>query len=390
MVQPPLPDTTSLNTMLNVSSHHEQAHQTEKLLWKFFDRHFQDPSRNPCPDTISFCTVMKSWSQARDHDAPERAEKLLKKLEELYQAGNERCKPDLYAYSILMNCWNRATRSRKEAPLRAESIFRRLHELARNGSSEMAPDVACWNVAISAWIDNGERAEALFMEMLENHRSNPNASPAPNAKTLTKVFHAWAKTRSRDASDRAVALLNKLEQFHNAGLLSIKPHVICYSLVLEALSQDRRLSSAIFSEEMLRKMATSQDPAMRPILTCYNWVIKAWSFAAHPEAVSRVTALLKEVIRESERNEKMKPNEKTFGGVLKALSQSNLPDKQSRAEAVVALMEKFGCKPDKWIQNVLQDCYVGQSGRSSGTEGQSKKNSAKKSASIFRNREKKQ
>ncbi|KAL3916991.1 MAG: hypothetical protein SGILL_004922 [Bacillariaceae sp.] len=352
------PDVVSLNTILNISSRHERAHQTEKLLWKFFDRHLQDPSRNPCPDTISFCTVMQSWSRARDRDAPERAGKLFDKLEKLYQAGNENCKPDLFCYSILMNCWVRAIKHRKEAPMRVESLLRRLQEMARNGNRDLAPDAACWNLAISAWLGDGERAEALFMEMLDNSRNNPSA-PAPNDKTLTKVFHAWAKTRFGGASDRSVALLDKVKKLHKEGALRVKPHMICHSLVLEALSQDRRLSSAILAEEMLRDMIASRDPAMRPSITCYNWVIKAWSFAAHPEAVSRVTTLLEEVIRASQKNVKMIPNAKTFGGVLKTLAESNLPDKKIRADAVVALMDKLGCQPDRYIQNVLNDFVTG-------------------------------
>ena len=245
--------------------------------------------------------------------------------------------------------------------MRCLAIFRRLQELAQDGSADLVPDAACWNLAISAWIGNGRQAEALFMEMLEEYRHNPDIAPAPNAKTLTKVFHSWAKTKSKDASDRAIALLDKLEQLHIEGILPIKPHAICYSLVLEALSQDRSLSSAMYAEELLEKMKSSPDPAMRPMLTCYNWVIKTWSFAAHPEAVPRTTELLKEVIRESRRNEKMRPNEKTFGGVLKAIAVSNLPDKRSRAEAVLALMGKFKCKQDRWIRNVLEDCFVGPS-----------------------------
>jgi hypothetical protein len=351
---PPKPDTTTINTLLQTAGRREPAFQLEKLLWKFLDRHLSDPANNPCPDTISFSTVMKCWGRSRDYSAPEQAEKLLRKLESLYAEGKEECKPDIYLYSLLMNCWSKSRN--KKGPWRVESIFRNLQTMARNGNIEMTPDAACWNTAINAWIGDGQRAEALFMEMIETKQKNSNAAVSPTPITLTNVMNAWAKTRSSATPARAVSLLRKLERFYEDGVIDVKPHVVCYSLALESLALDRTLAAAMEADDMLREMLASGDPDLKPNVVCYNCVIKAWAFSGHPEAFGRASALLTEVIRQSQGDEKMKPTVKTFGGVLKCLAQSNVPDKKKRAQALVGLMKKFDINQDRWTQNVLTDC----------------------------------
>jgi hypothetical protein len=348
------PDTTSLNTLLNTSGQHEPAAETETLLWKLLNRHLHEPEMNPCPDTISFSIVIRSWNKARDHDAPERAEKLLRHLEALYNEGMDKCKPDLHIYSLLMNCW--AKSKRKEAPMRVESFLRRLQSMARNGDVEMTPDSPSWNITISAWVGDGHKAETLFMEMIETGRNNPSAAVAPTFITLTNVMNAWAKTRSKDASKRAVDLLRKMQQLYNDGIINVTPNVICYSLVLESLAHQRTLSSAIEAEAMLREMQASSDPTIHPNVVSYNCVIKAWSYSGYPGVFTKATALLREVIDQSKNDKTMKPNAKTFGGVLKCLAGSNIPDKKAPGKLIILLMKKFDCKQDKWIQNVLADC----------------------------------
>lgn len=354
------PDITSLNTLLNVSGKHEQAFETERLLWKFFDRHFKDPLRNPCPDKISFSTVMMAWSKSRDHDAPDRAEKLLRQLENLYSEGNEKCKPDLYCFSLLMSCWTKSRDRRKEAPWRVESILRRLQAMAKNGDTSMTPDIACWNAAIVAWTGDGHRAEAIFNELIKTRLDDSNTAVGPNHITLSTVMNAWAKTRSRESSIRAVNMLRRLEQLHRDRVIEVGPNVFSYSSALESLSNDRCVSSAVKAEELLNEMKASNDPSVQPNLVSYNCVIKAWSYASHPDALGRANKLLQDVIIMSKTNLNMKPNARTFGSVLKCIIESNEPDKRARVQSIVQIMKKLDCQQDKWIRNVLKDYLAPQ------------------------------
>jgi hypothetical protein len=270
----------------------------------------------------------------------------------MHNEGMDRCKPDLHVFSLLMSCW--AKSRRKEGPWRAESILRRLQSMSRNGNVEMTPNSVCWNIAINAWIGDGHKAEALFLEMIENGRNNPSNVVAPTYVTLTNVMNAWAKTRSKNgSSQRAVELLRRIQQFYDDGVIKVRPDVICYSLVLESLAAERTLSSAIEAETILREMQASSDPRVQPNVVSYNCVIKAWSYSGHPDAFAKAKELLKEVLRKSQKDETMKPSAKTFGGVLKCLAGSNIADKKAPAREITLLMEKIGCKQDVWTQHVL-------------------------------------
>jgi hypothetical protein len=354
------PDATSMNTTLNVFSINESADRTELKLREFYERHMREPQTNLCPDTIAFTTTIKAWSKSSDPSAPDRAENLLRKLNELYDDGkNKKCKPDVVTYTNVMQCW---VKSKKlEAPEKAECILRHLQSMERDGDVTMAPDTAAWNSAISGWAsaENGERAEALFLEMLDAHRMNPENIASPNSITLTNVLNAWAKTRSPDASDRAISLLEKMEQFYIDGILAVKPNVVNYSVVLDCLAYAKQTSAAVRAESMLRQMAASDDPNLHPTVVSYNSVIKAWSYTRDDTKKSsvKITSLLREIIDQSESNPKMRPNSTTFGQVLKFLNESDLPDKAKRAKAIENIMKIFlDHEPKEWVKKELQKC----------------------------------
>jgi pentatricopeptide repeat protein len=350
------PDATSINTVLNILSINEGAVRTEQKLWEFYDAHLREPQRNPSPDTISFSTAINAWSKSSDRYAPDRAHELLQKLIGLYNSeGNKIHKPDVFTYTNVMQCWIKS--KKPEAPEKVESILRELQSMEYNGDASMKPDAACWNSVISAWAaaGNGERAEAVFLEMVDASIHSDGA--APTSISLTNVLKAWTQTKTPEASDRAMELVEKMEDWYEDGVLAVKPNVVNYSVVLDCLAYARKASAAERAEQMLQQMAESDDPNVRPNVVSYNCVIKAWSYARDPRSTNRITAVLRDLIDQSENNPKMRPNENTFGTILKFLADSDVPDKAKRARAIENLMNMFlEREPKPWIQKELRRC----------------------------------
>ena len=114
---------------------------------------------------------------------------------------------------------------------------------------------------------------------------------------------------------------------------------------------------------ILREMLASNDSEVAPNVVSFNCVIKAWSFVRDPIAVSKVTDLLKELLDQTDKNPKLRPNASTFGSVLKTLADSQLHDKAKRAEAVVRLAEKCNVKLTDWGRNQLSKCQTGERAR---------------------------
>jgi pentatricopeptide repeat protein len=359
-----IPDSTSMNTVLNTWATKTAPDKTEALFWKFYRSYVQDPLHNPQPNVISFGTVLKAWASKSFNDptAPDRAEALFRKLFELHQSGWEQCKPDAVTFASLIQCWGKS--KQRGAAEKAESLLRKMQQLAKEGETEMAPDTICWNSAIQAWAQagNGERAEALFKEMLVNYIRDRNERQKPNVITFTAVLSAWAKTRFyKHAPKRAEKILEQMEKLHQSGALDdVKPNCVSYSILLDCLAYAKKNSSAAKAESILNQMKQSDDRDLQPNVISYNSVIKAWSFTRDAQAVAKVTALLEELLEKSEADPRMTPNSNTFGSVLKTIGDSRLPDKGQRAESVVNLMGKYRVPINDWSRNQLQRCQNDQ------------------------------
>eukprot|EP00934_Nitzschia_sp_Nitz4_P001695 Nitzschia sp. Nitz4//scaffold14_size191712//95806//98199//NITZ4_001724-RA/size191712-processed-gene-0.275-mRNA-1//1//CDS//3329536930//1695//frame0 len=362
------PDIITLNSILNALANRSDPVTAEEYLGRFYQQYLEDPLHNPQLDVVSFGTVIKAWAKSKDPNASQRAEALLLKLRKLHESGWEGCQPDNAVYSGVMKCYARSRD--KDAPHKAEQLLRTMIENARDGHGA-PPDAICWNIVIDAWgkAGQGEKAEALFDEMLQNYLNGNAHAAAPNCITFTAVLSGWAKTRFRpDAPDRAEAILHLMKQLHDDGRLpDAKPNVISYSTVLDCLAYAKSSDAARKAETILRDMQADGDDDIQPNIMSYNSVIKAWSLSRDPTAVSKVTTLLKELLSATEDgNRKLTPNANTFGSVLKALGDSQFPDKEKRAQAVVKLMQKFNVEWNDWSRRQLQRCSQSGGGGSRG------------------------
>jgi pentatricopeptide repeat protein len=360
------PDTVSLNMLLHAYTISKSAPETEELFRMKLEAYLKAPFNNPQPDSTAFGTVLNSWAKSKSEEAPEKAESLLALLSELNQSGWEQCKPDVVAYASTIQCW--ANAKRKDGPQNAEALLRHLQQLANSGDAQMAPDSVCWNSVISAWAraGNGERAESLFKEMLTDYIRDKQC-PAPTVITFTTLLSAWAKTQNNPkAPERAISILRNMERLHQSGALDVKPNVVHFTSVLDCIAYSKCRSGAEQAEQLLREMASSDDPDVQPNVISYNCAIKAWSFLRDEEALPRATALLKELLEKAKHDTNMIPNRNTFGGVLKTLADSNVHDKEKRARVIENLMERFGIHMNGWTRHQFRRCKPERSGAGRG------------------------
>ena len=369
-------DISTMNTVLNIIATREGPFQAEEYLNQMYHAYLEDSIRNPQPDVISFGTVLKAWASKKAPVSADRAQTLLRRIQKLHESGWSHCRPDVAIFACAMKCYSYSKNN--DAPYMAEELLRSLQESAKD-HPDMRPDAVCWNTAIQAWaqVGDGPRAEALFQEMLQEYLSDRAAAAAPNVITFSAVLSAWAKTqRNQEAPERAETLLQQMKHLSDTGVLPhAKPNVISYSIVLDCLAYARSSSAALRADSILREMKASDDPNVQPNVVSYNSVIKAWSFSRDPNALSKVTTLLKEIISlsESDGNKKFTPNVNTFGSVLKVLADSDVPDKEARAQVVLKLMEKFGVVLNDWGRDQLRRCSVER--KKNGGRGRSRRSS---------------
>lgn len=123
----------------------------------------------------------------------------------------------------------------------AFQLFHRMKEEYKDGNVALRPDVITYTTMISMIADSCEgnacdRAEQLLHEMQD-------AGIAPTTRVFNAVFQAFCNSDIADAGDRTLALLARLDKLYEEGNRAMKPDIITYTVVCNALRHQSDASS---------------------------------------------------------------------------------------------------------------------------------------------------
>jgi hypothetical protein len=200
------------------------------------------------PDYFSYSLVMKSLSKwlsavlnatldnvAEYHSVGEIAEKLLKDMEERYRDDERKLRPNIGAYNSALRVLSQLGHAE-----RAEAVLQRMYEdFTVNNNLLAKPETASFNFVLTAWRNKqktmrastnvfnskghlpsvaiGERSEAILKRMQELHRSGSLLGVKPSSASYLAVLHCWADTRSDEAGERALAILEEAKSMERAS-----------------------------------------------------------------------------------------------------------------------------------------------------------------------------
>ena len=350
----PNPDTITYNIVLYSLAQSNDlgtANQAENLLREMMMR--KERTGKSVVDTTSFNTVLLAWSREGEKDsranpatnngnaakrqiprrpvstqmAAQRAQGLLTIMEELYAAGNVNVSPDAYSYTTTIQCWAKCSNTKKSSetssPEKAQGILNRMIErgiqpnkltytvlinaFSKAGQPERAeyvlqqmtsrsehqPDTVVFSSIIDAWARvSGENPEAASraLQILETMKRNAKQGIGPTATTYTSVLSALAKSRTRDASDQALDVLQDMEKDYAASVAlesvptsrdsevddpkrdrwSLRPSTIHYNCVLDAYARSSRSDKAIQAEKLMKVMENHSRLDCRPDSISYK------------------------------------------------------------------------------------------------------------------------
>jgi hypothetical protein len=90
------------------------------------------------PTTVSFNAVIDAYAKSRLDDAAERAEQILRRMEDLYEAGED-VKPNTRSFNSVINAWAKSGRS--DAAEKAQDLLDFMTKLYEAGNEAVRPDV---------------------------------------------------------------------------------------------------------------------------------------------------------------------------------------------------------------------------------------------------------
>jgi pentatricopeptide repeat protein len=185
----------------------------------------------------AFSSVLYGWSKAKHRDAPERAEALLVEMQELYRRKMIDEPPNSICWNNVLACW--AHSDLPGAAQRADDLLKRIrqqqqqNELKENqlpsahhkqprrggGARGNASDHIMYNTVMNAWANNGnfEKANELYLELLEQHRLDASLSP-PDEWTYRALWKSIVKSHQMGAEEKLRHFQTVVQSMADVGL----------------------------------------------------------------------------------------------------------------------------------------------------------------------------
>jgi pentatricopeptide repeat protein len=367
-----------------------------------------NPDEGTALSLQTYSIAINAWANTNTYEAPERAVKLLHRLEELSSQGNPALIPNAMTYTSAIRAWNKSNRD--DAPLRAVSMLNRMWRLAegaRPKPSAVAPNTVTYNVVLHILASHGKIREIqeLFNQMREK---SDDWNVLPDVVTYGTIMNAYRQSRQSNSGVKASSLLMEMEEKYRLGNAALKPNPTIYSTVLAAWGSSGHREAAIKAneifwqlveryekdendivptqqvcnaalsawarsdealapeqaEKVLRWMKGQRSKHIHPSVVSYNHVLMAWAHSERNQAFSRI----KELIEDMESSSETIPDSISYSNLLFAISKSNGP---SRARQCLTVVENLlastsvrsinaGITPPKiaWFHSIFHACLT--------------------------------
>ena len=170
------------------------------------------------PNVSSFTSLIDAYAQQNDWESVCQCEMILNRLLEQYLDGNDDLEPNVATWTIVISAWARLSKkNNRSAADKADRLLKRMESLYQDGRVSFGPDsiayVTCMNAFAFSQNANGPpRAEEILDEMNERYLDGDDTMK-PSARSIKVVIDSWIKFGDMD---RAEDLLEKYEDILQA------------------------------------------------------------------------------------------------------------------------------------------------------------------------------
>lgn len=326
----------SWNSVIDAYSKEKNPERAEALLKEMNDEYLKG-NHSFKPTMRTYSVVLSGWSNARSPQSGERAESLLHHMKKL--ADSDELEPlDVVVYNSVLACW--AKSSFTGAAMRAKVFLEKIM-IARDG---IKPDTYSYNTVMSALIRVGRISDAEAM--LDSMREN---GVHPDITTYNTILYAWVNSNAKNAAVRVKELYQKMKE---------DPHVegdhITNNTLMHFYSKSGNPKAA---ENLLNEMCLP-DAKIGPDSISFNTAIGAWTASTEADALERAEAILQRMMM-MDSGRKVQPNVRTFNSLLNIWVKHRptlaLPECKRLIGVMLDLVAKgnSSVQPDAFSYNIL-------------------------------------
>lgn len=231
------------------------------------------------PSLISFQIVMDGWCRSGTDDAVERVEAIMD------LAKKNGIQPSVFMYTTLITTYARSLG--KDAPAKAEAILEEMKANYESGDNLNCKPTAATFAAVmkcigdsSNELDAPERVESILNHMKAMSQRKDGHDLEVNFSALKHALWSWVNCAERrtDAGDRAVKLLDLVDECYMSEKMAQNLAITCYQTALVVLTRVNDPHKSTKAEEVLKRMKQKLGATARA--SDYSKVIKACSLTA--------------------------------------------------------------------------------------------------------------
>ncbi len=246
--------------------------RAEALLFKMLNQ-----KDDACkPNEMLFTSVIAAWGRSGDANGGQRAELILRKLEELSKLGYPDLKPTIFTYNAVIGAWGRSRV--RDSVYRAERLLQELEHRYKMGEADLRPNSTTYNAIINALAKRyapsaAKRAESMLLSMLKQYHSGHK-----DMKPSTITYNTVINTCSFAKQDQEQALKIAFSVFKlMTSVEGIKPSSVTYLLLINAChyliplhEEEQRFSMAKSVFEMCCKDGLMADKVLCKLRRCLS------------------------------------------------------------------------------------------------------------------------
>jgi hypothetical protein len=298
------PNRNSYTTVIQAWSKVGGVDRAEKAFRDMLADH-EDGNEGAKPDRRAFNSVLSTFANSDIPQAPEKSCEFLAQMQSLGE-NDASIQPDVYSYSSVLACLARNVARRKKESKRialaerAESILADMQTRFEAGDEKVRPNTVVWNCVLNAWALAGlpARAEALFQRMYQDFVDG-NTSAKPSRDTFNTLIKAWAFAKHAESPQKAVEILERMEELQMSGALNVFPDVVSFTTAMLCLSfRSKQRGAPQRAEELLRRMEALHETGRLkegPNKKSYQVLRKTWQMSKEPFKKERVAAIEREM-----------------------------------------------------------------------------------------------
>jgi hypothetical protein len=218
------------------SGRNDAPKQTQLLVIAMERLHHATQLKTLQPTTTSFNAVLAAWSKSKDPNAIKHVLEILRFMETHAKLGDTAVKPDIVTYSTCI-----AGLVRFNGPAeKADALLKHVEESASEGNSKFVPDTILYNSVISCWAQTTQagayrKARSVLDRQMNQHYEMKDSKCKPDVYGFTSVLASCAMEPKEKYKAFQVALATFQQLRHSDDYGS--PNHVTYGTMMKCCAR---------------------------------------------------------------------------------------------------------------------------------------------------------